>query len=104
MHLAPAGFTYMEDLDRAGGVYAVMKELADAGLLHTNCITCTGKTVGKTSPMPTIWTRRSSASGQSLYGRQHLCPLRQLGPRRLRGQAGRRCPRDDAAHRSRPGL
>ena len=46
-HLAPAGFTYMEDLDRAGGVYAVMKELADAGLLHTNCITCTGKTVGE---------------------------------------------------------
>jgi dihydroxy-acid dehydratase len=46
-HLAPAGSTYMEDLDRAGGVYAVMKELADAGLLHTDLITCTGKTVGE---------------------------------------------------------
>jgi dihydroxy-acid dehydratase len=46
-HLAPAGFTYMEDLEQAGGVYAVMKELADAGLLHTDIITCTGKTVGE---------------------------------------------------------
>ena len=46
-HLAPAGDTFMEDLDRAGGVYAVMKELADAGLLHTDRITCTGKTMGE---------------------------------------------------------
>ncbi|MCD8189704.1 MAG: dihydroxy-acid dehydratase [Clostridiales bacterium] len=46
-HLAPAGFTYMEDLEQAGGVYAVMKELADAGLLKTDIITCTGKTVGE---------------------------------------------------------
>ncbi len=46
-HLAPAGPTYMEDLDEAGGVYAVMKELADAGLLHTECMTVTGKTVGE---------------------------------------------------------
>ena len=46
-HLAPAGDTFMEDLDRAGGVYAVMKELTDAGLLHTDRITCTGKTMGE---------------------------------------------------------
>ena len=46
-HLAPAGPTYMEDLNEAGGVYAVMKELADAGLLHTDCMTVTGKTVGE---------------------------------------------------------
>lgn len=46
-HLAPAGHTYIEDLDEAGGVYAVMKELADAGLLHTDCITCTSKTVAE---------------------------------------------------------
>lgn len=46
-HLAPAGPTYMEDLNEAGGVYAVMKELSDAGLLHTECITVTGKTVGE---------------------------------------------------------
>ena len=46
-HLAPAGPTFMEDLDRAGGVYAVMKELADAGLIRTDLITCTGKTVGE---------------------------------------------------------
>ena len=45
-HLAPAGPTYMEDLNEAGGVYAVMKELADAGLLHLDCMTVTGKTVG----------------------------------------------------------
>jgi len=46
-HLAPAGDTYMEDLDRAGGVYAVMAELAKAGLLDTSLITCTGKTVAE---------------------------------------------------------
>ncbi len=46
-HLAPAGPTYMEDLNEAGGVYAVMKELADAGLLHTECMTVTGKTMGE---------------------------------------------------------
>ena len=46
-HLAPAGPTFMEDLDRAGGVYAVMKELADAGLIRTDLISCTGKTVGE---------------------------------------------------------
>ena len=40
-HLAPAGPTYMEDLNEAGGVYAVMKELADIGLLHTDCMTVT---------------------------------------------------------------
>ena len=46
-HLAPAGPTYMEDLNEAGGVYAVMKELADIGLLHTDCMTVTGKTIGE---------------------------------------------------------
>ncbi len=46
-HLAPAGPTYMEDLNEAGGVYAVMKELADIGLLNTKCMTVTGKTVGE---------------------------------------------------------
>ena len=46
-HLAPAGHTYMEDLNEAGGVYAVMNELAEAGLLNTDCITATGKTVGE---------------------------------------------------------
>ncbi|MBR0457643.1 MAG: dihydroxy-acid dehydratase [Victivallales bacterium] len=46
-HLAPAGDTFMEDLDRAGGVYAVMKELTKKNLLHTNLMTCTGKTVAE---------------------------------------------------------
>ena len=46
-HLAPAGHTYMEDLNEAGGVYAVMKQLADAGLLNTECMTVTGKTIGE---------------------------------------------------------
>lgn len=44
-HLAPAGDTYMEDLDRAGGVYAVMKELTKKNLLDTSLLTCTGKTI-----------------------------------------------------------
>lgn len=46
-HLAPAGHTYMEDLNEAGGVYAVMNELNKKGLLKTDCITVTGKTVGE---------------------------------------------------------
>lgn len=46
-HLAPAGPTYMEDLNEAGGVYAVMKELADIGLLNTGCMTVTGRTIGE---------------------------------------------------------
>ncbi len=46
-HLAPAGNTFMEDLERAGGVYAVMKELTKKDLLDTSLITCTGKTVAE---------------------------------------------------------
>ncbi|MBP3923452.1 MAG: dihydroxy-acid dehydratase [Ruminiclostridium sp.] len=46
-HLAPAGRTYMEDLDEAGGVYTVMNELNKKGLLNTDCMTVTGKTVGE---------------------------------------------------------
>lgn len=46
-HLAPAGHTYMEDLNEAGGVYAVMNELNKKGLLNTELITATGKTVGE---------------------------------------------------------
>ena len=46
-HLAPAGYTYMEDLNEAGGVYAVMNELNKKGLLYTDLITVTGKTVGE---------------------------------------------------------
>lgn len=46
-HLAPAGPTYMEDLNEAGGVYAVMNELNKLGLLKTDLITATGKTVGE---------------------------------------------------------
>ena len=46
-HLAPAGPTYMEDLNEAGGVYAVMNELSKKGLLYENQITVTGKTVGE---------------------------------------------------------
>ncbi len=46
-HLAPAGPTYMEDLNEAGGVYAVMAEVAKLGLIDTSCMTVTGKTVGE---------------------------------------------------------
>ena len=46
-HLAPAGRTYMEDLNEAGGVYAVMHELTKRGLLNTDCITVTGHTIGE---------------------------------------------------------
>lgn len=46
-HLAPVGHTYIEDLNEAGGVYAVMNEINKLGLLKTGCLTCTGKTVGE---------------------------------------------------------
>ena len=46
-HLAPAGYHYIEELNEAGGVYAVMNELNKLGLLHTECMTATGKTVGE---------------------------------------------------------
>ena len=46
-HLAPAGNTYMEDLDEAGGVYAVLSELNRIGLLNLSALTCTGQTIGE---------------------------------------------------------
>ncbi len=46
-HLAPAGRTYIEELDEAGGVYAVMHELSKKNLINTDCMTVTGKTVGE---------------------------------------------------------
>ena len=46
-HLAPAGPTYMEDLNEAGGIYAVMNEISRKGLLNLDCMTVTGKTVGE---------------------------------------------------------
>ena len=46
-HLAPAGYHYIEELNEAGGVYAVMNELNKLGLLYTECMTATGKTVGE---------------------------------------------------------
>ncbi len=46
-HLAPAGHAYMEDLNEAGGVYAVLNELAKKNLINTDCLTCTGKTVAE---------------------------------------------------------
>ncbi len=46
-HLAPAGPTYMEDLNEAGGIYAVMKEISRLGLLNLDCMTVTGRTVGE---------------------------------------------------------
>jgi len=46
-HLAPVGNTYIEDLDEAGGVYAVMNELVKKGLLRTDLITCSGKTIAE---------------------------------------------------------
>jgi dihydroxy-acid dehydratase len=46
-HLAPAGHAYMEDLNEAGGVYAVLGELAKKNLINTDCLTCTGKTVAE---------------------------------------------------------
>ena len=60
-HLAPAGDTFMEDLDRAGGVLAVMKELTKKGLLDTSVMTCTGRPWRRTSKASSTATSASSA-------------------------------------------
>ena len=96
----------MEDLDRAGGVYAVMKELADAGLLHTDVMTCTGKTMAENiahadnlnpeiiRPMDNPYMATGGIA--VLFGN--------LAPRRLRGQASRCGTGNAGTHRPCPGL
>ena len=49
-HLAPAGHAYMEDLNEAGGIYAVLNELTKKNLLHTDVMTVTGKTMAENAP------------------------------------------------------
>jgi len=56
-HLAPAGNTYMEDLDEAGGVYAVLSELCSLSLLDTSVMTCTGHTLGEN--LAGVWNRNT---------------------------------------------
>ena len=98
-HLAPSGRTYMEELDEAGGVYAVMNELSKKGLLHEDCITVTGKTVGENiADCPNLDPECDPAGGRALLrDRRHCGAPRQPGPRRLCGQARRRGPRDAGA-------
>ena len=75
-HLAPAGDTYIEDLDRAGGVWAVMKELTKAGLLDTSLPTVTGKTVGEN-----LETAENGCVVQQSAGAPEM--LRHKGPARV---------------------
>ena len=86
-HLAPAGDTFMEDLERAGGVFAVMKELTKKNLLDTSLITCTGKTIaenlgGRGEPGPDHPPIDNPSAAVSLHHR----------------------PRDDGPPRSCPGV
>ena len=104
-HLAPAGNTYMEDLERAGGVYAVMAELAKKDLLDTRLLTCTGKTMaenlqGVVNRDPEIIR---PIDDPYTNDRRHRRAQGQPGPRRLRGEAVRRGPGDDGPHRAPPG-
>ena len=105
-HLAPAGDTYIEDLDRAGGVWAVMKELTKAGLLDTSLPTVTGKTVGENlETAENLDTETHPPAGGALFqDRRHRRPVRQSGPGRLRGEAERRGPGNAAAQGPRPGV
>ena len=66
-HLAPAGPTYIEDLNEAGGVYAVMNELNKKGLLYTDLMTVTGRRWRRISPAASIKTRRSSVPIDNPY-------------------------------------
>ena len=106
-HLAPAGETYIEDLDRAGGVHAVMAELLQGGLLDGSVRTCTGKTLAENlEGVVNRNPRPSSGPSTNPYSpdRRHRRAQGQSGPRRVRGEAGRRGPGDAGSHRSRPGL
>ena len=92
-HLAPAGDTYIEDLDRAGGVWAVMKELTKAGLLDTSLPTVTGKTVGENletaenldTSGPGDAAAQGSSPGVQQRGGGHRRHLRRGHPSRRRG-------------------
>ncbi len=97
--LKPGGQYVAPDLYAAGGVPLVMKRLQEAGLLHEDAITVTGKTVGEiaaaaqeTPDQPVVRPLDGSDQGHRRLGH----PARQPRPRRLRGQAGRlRAPRPD---------
>ena len=98
-HLAPAGPTYIEDLNEAGGVYAVMNELNKKGLLHTDCMTVTGKTVGEN-----IAGCDKQESGSYPSDRQSVQPDRRTcgserksGTGRKRSKTFRSCGRDAGA-------
>ena len=86
-HLAPAGPTYMEDLNEAGGVYAVMKELTKKNLLNLDCMTVTGKTVGEN-----IAEQRQPQPGSYPPDRQSVQHDRRSGySERKSGTGLRRC-------------
>ena len=105
-HLAPAGDTFMEDLDQAGGVWAVMKELTKKNLLDTSLMTCTGKTIAEnlenvvnrdTNLIRPIEEPYSATGGIAVLKGN-------LAPDGCRGQAQRCGRRDDAARGPGPGL
>ena len=86
-HLAPAGPTYIEDLNEAGGVYAVMNELNKKHLLNLDCMTVTGKTVGEN-----IEKCYQQESGGYPSGRESVQPdWRTCDPERKSGTGHRRC-------------
>lgn len=75
-HLAPAGNHHMEDLNEAGGVYAVMNEVNKLGLLHTDCITVTGKTVGENIAFCKIKILRLFVLSKSLQQNRWYCCIK----------------------------
>ena len=103
-HLAPAGPTYMEDLNAAGGIYAVMKEIADLGLLHTDLMTVTGHTIAENIKDAVNLNPEVIRPTEQplLQDRRHCRPPRQPRPRLLRRQTGGRRPRNAGARRPCP--
>ncbi len=69
-HLAPAGESYIEDLDRAGGIPAVMKELSTISAVRTDLITCTGKTVGENISRAEVLDREIIRSVENPFGKE----------------------------------
>ena len=92
-HLAPAGPTYMEDLNEAGGIYAVMNEISKKGLLNLDCMTVTGKTVGENIKNCPNLNPEVIRPVENPYrpDRRHRHPKGQSGPGFRRGKAFCRC-------------
>ena len=105
-HLAPAGHHYMEELNEAGGIYAVMNELNKKGLLHTDLVTATGKTVGENIAGCENRNKEIIRPIEEPYSenRRNRCAAWQYRARQLCGKTFCCCSGNDGTRRSCKGI